>query len=59
MATATKQEILICKRAIVVLTEIQKKALSVLDESKTPPGFKEDLLTLIMVIRRLESEVTQ
>jgi hypothetical protein len=59
MATATKSEILICKRAIVVLTEIQKKALSVIDESKSPPGFKDDLLTLIKVIRRLEDEATQ
>ncbi len=56
MATATKDEILTCKRAIVVLSEIQKTALAVVGAHKTPPGFKEDLLTLIKVIRRLEDE---
>ena len=50
----TKQEVLSAKRAIVVLSEINKVAIQVLREKDKLGPVKEDLQTLIKIIRRLE-----
>jgi hypothetical protein len=52
----TKSEILACKRAIVVLQEINKAAIQTLKQPDQLTPVKQDMLTLIKVIKRLEEE---
>ena len=50
----TGPELLRCKRAVVVLTEVFKVAMG---GKKAPLELREDLLALTNVLRRLESHV--
>jgi hypothetical protein len=52
---ATAEEILACKRAIVVLQEINTVAVKIMKEPDKLAPVKADLLALIKVIKRLET----
>lgn len=51
----SEDELLRCKRSVIVLAEISKVALELTSIGKPPLELREDLQTLMRVLRRLEA----
>jgi hypothetical protein len=54
----TKDELLACKRVVVVLKQVNEVAVATLKEKDALAAVKADLLTLVKVLRKLEEVAT-